>query len=265
MSLRRERAGDLSRLERLRIGIIRESAQQALDKAEGEFNELLSQFLVRLGLPGGTVPKLVLLEPFGSVPDLAVLQAGFDTHAMLAAARNRTEAARAGVSLARTGRWQDPVLHLFREQDFLDGRRQIFFGVGLTMPLPLWDRKGGQIREMGASVIQEESRFQALRQKLEGRLRQSHLHLTHLVQQGTHFRTHVFEPARELFDLTRKAYAAGEADILSLVDGHDTYFQAQTRYLELLQEAALEAAELRLAAGRSLVEVAPSTAKGIQP
>ena len=133
------------------------------------------------------------------------------------------------------------------------------------MPLPLWDRKGGQIREMGASVIQEESRFQALRQKLEGRLRQSHLHLTHLVQQGTHFRTHVFEPARELFDLTRKAYAAGEADILSLVDGHDTYFQAQTRYLELLQEAALEAAELRLAAGRSLVEVAPSTAKGIQP
>lgn len=265
VSRRRVRAGDLSRLEQLRIGIIRESAQQALDKAEGEFSEALSQFQVRLGLPGELVPELAPLEPFGSVPDLAELQAGFEDHPVLRAARDRLEAAHAGVAVARAGRWQDPVLRLFRERDFLAGQRQGLTGVGVTVPLPLWDRMAGRIDEAQAHVAQAESHLQALRQNLEGRLRQSHLHLTHLVQQGTHFRTQVFEAASELFELTRKAYAAGEADILSLIDAHDTYSQASVKYLELLQEAWLEAAELRLAAGRSLVEAVPSTTKGNQP
>ena len=264
-SRKREHAGDLSRLELLRIGILRESSQQALDRAEGEFNEILSRFQVRLGLPGGTRPELASLEPFGSVPDLAELQVGFDRHPRLMAASYRLQAAHAGVALVRAERWQDPVLRLFRERDFLNGRRQDVVGVGVALPLPFWDRKTGQIAEAQAREVQVLSGLEALRQELEGRLVQSHLHLSHLIQQGGHFRTQVFEPARELFELTRKAYAGGEAEILSLIDANDTYYQAHARYLELLQEAGLEAAELRLAAGRSLVEAAPSTAKGNQP
>ena len=53
--------------------------------------------------------------------------------------------------------------------------------------------------------------------------------------------------------MTRKAYAAGEVEILALIDANNTYFDANERYLELLQEAWMEAAELRLAAGRSLL------------
>lgn len=267
MDVGRQRAlaGDLSRLEQLRIGLIRESAQQALDKAEGEFNEILSLFQIRLGLPGETIPKLEPLEPFGPVPDLAELQVGFDMHPLVSTARSGLEGARAGADLVRAERWQDPVLQVFRERDVLNGRRQNVTGVGVTVPLPFWDRKAGKIDEMRANAIQMESRLQALRQKLEGRLRQSHLHLTHLVEQGIHFRTQIFEPAREFFELTSKAYAADEAGILTMIDAHDTYFQAHARYLELLQEAGLEAAELRWAAGRSLVEAGPSTVKGTQP
>jgi cobalt-zinc-cadmium efflux system outer membrane protein len=80
-----------------------------------------------------------------------------------------------------------------------------------------------------------------------------------LVEQGEHYRSHVFNPARMVFDLTRKAYAAGEVEILALIDANDTYFNAQERYLELLQEAWLEAAELRLAAGISLVTTTKDT------
>ena len=265
VSRQRARAGDLSRLELLRIGIIRESAQQTLDEAEGEFNELLSLFQVRLGLPRERVREIVPLEPIGSAPDLTKLQTQFDTHPMLAAARYRSEAALAGVSLIRAERWQDPVVRLFRERDLLNNQRQSVTGVSVALPLPLWDRKAGQIHEARARGAQVDAQYQALRQELEGRLIQNHLHLTHLVQQGIHFRTQLLDPARELFKLTRKAYAAGETGILSLIDAHDTYFQAQTRYLELLQEAALEAAELRLAAGHSLVEAEPSTLKGTQP
>ena len=63
----------------------------------------------------------------------------------------------------------------------------------------------------------------------------------------------MFEPAQQVFDLTRKAYASGEVEILSLIDANNTYFDVRGRYLELLQEAWQEAAELRLAAGLALV------------
>jgi outer membrane protein TolC len=71
------------------------------------------------------------------------------------------------------------------------------------------------------------------------------------VQQGAHYRARVFEPAQQVLDLTNKAYLSGEVEILSLIDANSTYFNAHTRYLELLQLAWLEMAELQLTAGRS--------------
>jgi len=100
-----------------------------------------------------------------------------------------------------------------------------------------------------------------LRRDLSNRVRQSHLHLGHLIEQAEHYRTHLLQPARHVLDLTRKGYTAGEQNGLALVDASNTYFDAQARYLELLRDAWVEAAELRLAAGVSLLdsslEVAP--------
>lgn len=251
---RREQAGELSRLERLRLDLIRESAQQILDKTEGEYNEALSRFRAYLGLSAETTPQLTPLEPFGPIPALAQLQAGLPEHPALLAAGHQLDAARSEVNLVRAERLPDPTLRLFQERDFLNGRRQDVTGVGIGISVPLWDRKAGRLSEARAQVVQTQSKLQVLERDLGSRLQQSHLHLTHLVQQGEHYRTRVFEPAQQVFDLTRKAYASGEVEILSLIDANNTYFDARERYLELLQEAWQEAAELRLAAGRALVE-----------
>lgn len=256
---RRAQAGELSDLERLRLDLIREAAQQGLDKAEGAYNEALSRFRAYLGLAVETMPQLAPLEPFGPVPPLDQLQVGLVDHPALLAARHRVEAARSGVNLARAERLPDPTLRLFRERDFLNGRRQEVTGVGLGITVPLWDRNSGRIDESRAQVIEVQSELQALERDLGSRLQQSYLHLNHLVQQGEHYRTRVFQPAQRVFDLTRKAYASGEVEILSLIDANNTYFDARERYLELLQEAWLEAAELRLAAGRTLVSTEQDT------
>ena len=250
---RREQAGDIARLERLRLDLIRESAQQILDRAEGEYHEALSQFRAHLMLPTEMVPDLVPLEPFSPIPVLEALQAGLPQHPALFAAQHRLSASRAGVDVARKERLPDPVLSLYRERDFLNGRRQDVNGIGLAITVPLWDRKSGRLREARAQVDQTFARIQVLERDLASGLTQNHLHLTHLVKQGEHYRSRVFEPAQTVFELTRKAYAAGEVEILALIDANNTYFDAHERYLELLQEAWLEAAELRLAAGSSFV------------
>jgi len=250
---RRAEAGELSDLELLRLDLIRESAQQTLDKSEGAYNEALSRFSAYLSLSADASPHLSSLEPFGSIPALQTFQAGLSEHALLMAARHQLEASRSGVDLARAERLPDPTLRLFYEQDVLNGRQQNVTGIGLGITLPLWDRKSGRIDEAQAKSIQTQSELQVLERDLGSRLQQSYLHLNHLVEQGEHYRIRVLEPAQKVFDLTSKAYASGELEILSLIDANNTYFDARERYLELLQEAWLEAAELRLAAGKILV------------
>lgn len=256
---RRAKAGDIAKLERLRLDLIREAAQQILDKDEGEYNEALSQFRAYLELPITAIPELSPLEPFDSVPVLENLLADLPKHPALVAAKHRVEMARQGVSLARAGRLPDPELRLYHEQDFLNGRTQYYTGIGIAISVPLWDRKNGQLQESRAQVNQALYKLQVLERDLSSQIKQSHLHLTHLVLQGDHYRTQVFEPAYTVFDLTRKAYANGEVEILSLIDANNTYFDTQTRYLELLQEAWMEAADLRLAAGRYLVTIEQDT------
>ncbi|PCJ37349.1 MAG: hypothetical protein COA75_03590 [Cellvibrionales bacterium] len=250
-SVRREEAGELSKLERLRLGLVREEAQQILDNAEGEYNEALSQYRAYLGLSSALDVNLTPLTPLESVPPLATFEASLAEQPLFVAARHRIDAARSKVKLAQADRWPDPVLNVFQEEDFLDGRRQEFTGIGLSITVPLWDRKSGQRSQSIAEVNGAQSELYSLQRNITSRVKQSYLHLNHLVQQGAHYRTHVFEPARQVLDLTNKAYLSGEVEILSLIDANSTYFNAHTRYLELLQLAWLEMAELQLAAGQS--------------
>ncbi len=251
---RRQQAGELSYLERLRLDLIRESAQQILDKSEGAYNEAQSNFRAYVGLaPESSVPQLVVLEPFDRMPALTQLHADLLQHTALLAAKYRVDAAQASVDLARVQAIPDPSLRFFHERDVLNGRRQDVTGVGVGISVPLWDRNAGRIDEARAQVIQAQAAYDALYRDLRSRIDQSYLHLNHLVEQGDHFRESVFGPAHEVFALTRKAYAAGELEVLALIDANTVYFDAHDRYLELLQEAWQEAADLRLAAGRTLV------------
>ena len=80
------------------------------------------------------------------------------------------------------------------------------------------------------------------------RLEQAYTELTRALVQVQRLRTSLLEPAQRLNDLTRRSFAAGEASVLALIDAANSYFDAQTRYVELLarawgEEGYLKAAE----------------------
>lgn len=248
----RAQAGDMATLERTRLDLIRESAKQLLDKGEGEYNEAISQFRSHLNLPSEQLPELAPLAPVGNIPPLASLKAKSSQHPLVLSVNNRIKEAKAVVELAESDRLPKFSLGLYRERDFLGGQVQDVNGIGLSFTVPLWDQKRGRLGETRARVVQERAGMSVLQRDLNSRLQQNHLHLNHLVEMGEDYRLHVFEPSKQVFEMTSKAYAAGELEILSLIDANNTYFDAQSRYLELLMEAWLELAELRLAAGRSI-------------
>ena len=250
---RRAQAGELSHLEKLRLDLIRESAQQILDKSKGSYNEALATFRSYLNLSPESQPELQSLKPFDSIPSLQSLQEQQSQHALFQASQYQVDAARYHVDLAKSERLPDPTLRLFYDRDLLNGRQQSALGIGIDITIPLWDNKKGSIKESQARVIESQMDRQIIIRDLESQLQQSYLHLSLLVEQGEHYRTRILEPAQQVFDLTRKAYTSGEMEILSLIDANNTYFNAHERYLELLQEAWLEASEVRLIAGQSLV------------
>ncbi|MCC6207338.1 MAG: TolC family protein [Gammaproteobacteria bacterium] len=258
IGLRREQAGDLSRLERLRLDVVRESASQLIATAEGEYRESISDFQTLLNV-AETDPKLAVLEQTPTLAALTGLEARMEVHPALVAARQGVETARHAVEVTRANRFADPEIWLAREQDFLGGSRQDVTAFGVAVTVPLWDRGSGNID--AAQATQQKAQFEvdALQRQIGNRLRLNHLHLAHLIEQTQEYRTNVLEPAEEIYQLSRKGFAAGEMEILVLIDAVDTYFEARSQYLELLQQCWLEAAGLRRAAGVSLL-AAPSPA-----
>ena len=64
----------------------------------------------------------------------------------------------------------------------------------------------------------------------------------------------VLKPARKMLDLTNKGFSSGELNILSLVDANNTYFESQLTYLDLLYQARMELAEVKLYAGQLITD-----------
>ena len=244
----------LTPLERARLAILREAAEQEVAAAEGKQSEASALFRALVALAPDTAPQAAPLVPAASPPPLDVLLEHLATHPALAASNQEIEAARAGIDVARAGRFADPTIGVFRERDFLAGKRRDFNGVMLSVQVPLWNLNSGGVARAEAETDQARERRAALRRDLEARLRQGRLHLGHLIEQAERHREHLLEPARRLLELARRGFETGEQNVLALVDAYNTYFDAEVRYRELLQEGWQETAELRLAAGVMLIQ-----------
>jgi cobalt-zinc-cadmium efflux system outer membrane protein len=187
--------------------------------------------------------------PAQAVPSFATLFDGLAQHPMLQAAQSNRDASRAGVDIARTQRFAEPSLSVFREKDILAGTRQSYNGVMLGLQVPLWSLNNAALTRASAEVEKADAVYDGQRRDLESRIRLSHMHVGHLIEQAEHYRENILLPAQKLLELTRRAFVTGEQGALALVDASNTYFNAQGSYLELLSSAWTETADLRLAAG----------------
>lgn len=260
---RREQAGDLSRLERLRLDLVRENASQLIATAEGKESEALSDFQTLLNLTDPE-PTLLSLEQLPSRPSLTALESQLEHHPALQAARQKVAAANKNIDLARANRLADPEIWLSRGRDYLGGQRQDVTAFGVAITVPLWNNNAGQIDSARATRDKAQFELEALQRQLSNRLRLNHLHLGHLLGQAEAYRPKVLEPAEQLFQLSRSGFGAGEVEILALVDAVNGYYEARIRYLELFQQSWLEAAELRRSAGISLLTANTPISEGNQ-
>ncbi len=246
---RRSRAGDLSRFQRDRLNIVREKSHQEVLFLTTQYKDAKNQLLRFLRVSENTRfstlnVKFDLVTPLNVNTDKIITG-----HPKFRMIKLRLVQKRQNLSLARSKRLGDITVRVYQETDEFNNREDKVTGVGISVPLPIWNTRRHSVKS--AKAFLERSRYSAkfverdLRSDLASRSR----HLKHLIIQIEHYRRTVLEPAKRIFYLSKRRFRIGDTGILILVDTINTYFEATNQYLTLVEAALKESVKYRLASG----------------
>ncbi|MBN4063203.1 TolC family protein [Cardiobacterium sp. AH-315-I02] len=245
----------LTPLEKMRMTIIREEADQAASSAEGKYNEALSEFVKLLGIAVDNVATVPELQPLVEMPDINQLTALQEHHAQLSSQQQQVLAAKHKIDVARNSQLVDPTVGLSWSRDTFPNGRDDVYAVMFNMQIPLGDRKNAAASKASYKASQQRIELALLKRELKINLNKSFTHLNHVVEQARGYKQKVLKPAQKMLDLTNRGFSSGELNILSLVDANNTYFEARLNYLQLLYQAWVELAEVKLFAGQMIKDV----------
>jgi cobalt-zinc-cadmium efflux system outer membrane protein len=244
----------LSPLEEMRLTIIREEARQAEGSAEGKYKEALSEFVKLLGIEMDSVSSVSELQPVSDIPDLKQLFEWQNSHAQLSSQQQEVLAANHKIDVARSSQMIDPTIGLSWSKDTLSTGREDIYAIMFNIQIPITDRKTTAESKATYKASQQKIELQLLKRELKINLNRSYTHLNHVIEQAVEYKKKVLKPAGKMLELTNKGFSSGELNILSLVDANNTYFEAQLTYIDLLFQARMELAEVKLYAGQLITD-----------
>jgi cobalt-zinc-cadmium efflux system outer membrane protein len=118
------------------------------------------------------------------------------------------------------------------------------YDLGLSVPLPIFNRNQGRIREAQANVTRTIGERETTRVNLTTRLRAAYASFTANREQAVRYRDDILPKATKSLEFARQAYRAGEVSILVLLDALRTWNETNLAYLQVLLDSASAAAEL---------------------
>lgn len=251
---RRVDAGDAPPLDAVRTSVPVANAQVALRLAERQ----LVASRTRLAMTwGSSQPRFGSLT--GSLTDLAPppsadrLVALLNENPALARWAAEISARRAEAELARAEATPDLTGRLGYKYD--DGSNSTGLVLGLSLPLPVFDRRQGDLlaARLGVASAQERRREASLR--LEAMLSVAYAQLANAYDEATSIRDIALPPAAEAFNVTRSAFENGDLSLIDLLDAQRTLFDLQTRLVDALIDYHQAAAEIESLIGRRLSDL----------
>lgn len=273
-------AGDVSgyanrrlRLEAARYATLRAEALLAQRTARLELAALVgdspsSITAVRLelldSLPSNTVPLSRMVNGAAAGVSYAasdtLVALAFATRADLRALEREVAAARADAHLAARERTPAPVFSIGFKNEQIAGipGQGTGFIAGVSLPLPLWDRRAGTIAATDAESARRAAETDALRRRIAREVGAAYDAYAAL---GTQLRTlapHVGAETSAAMRAVQVAYSEGEVTLVEWLDAVRAYQEAESGYATLRGEALIRRAELERAVGRALTEQANS-------
>ncbi len=156
------------------------------------------------------------------------------------------------VDLAKNERY--PALALgpeYSEEKVGNDREQII-GISMALPLPLWNRNGGEITAAKARQAQAEVSFHLAQRETERHIAAAVLTYETKLREMARWRPDSAQHFKEAAELADRHYRLGAVPISTYVELQQQYLEAVESLLDTKREALEAAAQLELLTGLSL-------------
>ncbi|MGB2863434.1 MAG: TolC family protein [Sedimentisphaerales bacterium] len=142
-------------------------------------------------------------------------------------------------------------------QYFDDGDDSAFI-LGLSIPIPLFDRNQGNIQEAMYLLAKTEEQRKAVETDLRAALAEASTKLSSSFSEITIIKNDVLPLARSAFDAASQGYREGKFEYLVVLDAQRTFFEVRARYIEALAAYHKARADVERLIGRDLDSVQKS-------
>jgi len=123
---------------------------------------------------------------------------------------------------------------------------------GLSIPLPVFDRNQGKIREATYRLVKAEEKRKAVETNVRSALSEAMRMLSSAFTEATLLKNDILPGAQSAFEVTSQGYREGKFDYLAVLDAQRTFFEAKARYVEALATYHRAKADVERLIGRGI-------------
>ena len=210
------KTGEKGRLELTRAEAELARARFAVRSAEIQFVHAIVNLRLTIAAPADArLAPEGEFEPRTRLPPLEELRKTvLAAHPLIAESQADTRAAQADLARQRALRIPQPVA--FAEFENQPDLR--FWRAGFTIPIPLWDRRRGQIADARAAVSQSRAVLNQRQLELTAELERAYEQYQLADQQATSLEAGSLRAAESAVDAAKAAYRFGERGIVEVLD-----------------------------------------------
>jgi cobalt-zinc-cadmium efflux system outer membrane protein len=242
-------AGDALREDLARVEMELARAKVELQHADSLREQALVTLASAMGDATLSVKSLAgTLDATFGIPTLESLAANLSSQPATALAEADIRARTARVDLAKAERIPDVKVELLYHR--LESVHENTLDVGLSIPIPLFNRNQGRLREARAELAAAEARSRMTQNELATRLRESYLQLTAALANSRTLKTEILAKADTVLKGAEARYAAGDTSLAEILPVRRDWAAVQLSYLESLRDVMQAWAEIKPLAQR---------------
>ncbi len=256
---KRVQAGKIAPIEQTRAQVARAAAQAEVAQAEGQLRASRQKLFALWGdTSRSATPLLGRLDlPAEGLADEAV-SARLAASPVLRRARLELDRARSAVELERSRRVMDVAVSVGAKRSQETGATAAV--VGLSVPLPLFDRNQGNIAEALSREEKAREELAAAELRLDSDLAQVREQLRSARAEALTLQRDAVPGALEAYRAAAQGFQLGKFSYLETLDAQRTWVATQAQYLRALLDTYRAAAELE-----RLLSIADAPSSLLQP
>lgn len=168
------------------------------------------------------------------------------------------EAERTGLSLQAIRKSRLPDFKVGPSLEYTRDEQTV--GFGLSLPLPFWDKKKGEIATATAAQKKALAELEKLRREILRDVTTASQNLTAASESLAFYTPALRDKLKVALNAAAQSYSEGRMPLLLYLESQRTYFDTQADYFEMLQKLFEAQAELESAIGVSLDQLSqPAT------